>query len=280
VLLVVHALAALLMLMGPLLVAAALLRRLGGSWRLFWAGGAIFVLSQVVHIPLNALVAGLFTGGVLPMPPESSRPLLLALGLGLSAGLCEELARYIGLRTALKTRRGWAEGVTLGLGHGGSEAMIVGALSLLALVQMITIRQAGLESLGIPPEQLELARQQVEQYWAQPILAPLVAPLERVGAMCAHVGLNVLVMRAAMTGQLRWVLAAILGHTALNTGALLLLPHGAAAAEAWVLLCAAVAVGVVLSLRRELSPPKPIETAVEPLRPQQLTIEESAEKSE
>ena len=79
----------LLMLALPVLLGMFVARRLGQSWRLFFAGAATFVASQVVHLPLNAWVNGLAQAGRLPAPPEPApapaapeapRPALATLG--------------------------------------------------------------------------------------------------------------------------------------------------------------------------------------------------------
>ena len=57
--------------------------------------GLAFVLSQVVHIPLNLGAAQLFSTGLLPAPAPAVKAWLLPLALGLSAGICEEPARWL-----------------------------------------------------------------------------------------------------------------------------------------------------------------------------------------
>src|SRR5262249_45823734 len=94
------------MLVFPLAVGRFVARRFGVPWSL-WAYGALtFVASQVVHLPLN------WATGLLGKPPRGLglMPLpLLALVAGLSAGLCEELTRYVALCCAPVRRqaRSW-----------------------------------------------------------------------------------------------------------------------------------------------------------------------------
>ena len=47
-----------------------LTRKFKLGWRLFWIGGALFILSQVLHIPFNIAIDRLFDRGILPLPPE------------------------------------------------------------------------------------------------------------------------------------------------------------------------------------------------------------------
>jgi uncharacterized membrane protein YhfC len=114
----------------PIGLGIFLTRRLRLGWRLFWIGGAVFVFSQIGHIPFNALVGLLFQRGVLPVPPpEWILPFNAVFG-GLSAGIFEEVARHLMYRFWVKEARWWGEGVLLGAGHAGAEAIILGGLVL------------------------------------------------------------------------------------------------------------------------------------------------------
>lgn len=99
----------LLMVVMPIVLGIYLVRRTGRRWRLIFAGGALFIGSQVMHIPLNLVVLNPileqlgFAEGVL-----IAGLLLGALLLGLSAGLFEELTRWLGLRFWLKDARSWS----------------------------------------------------------------------------------------------------------------------------------------------------------------------------
>src|SRR5665648_397773 len=106
----------------PLVFAVILRRRFRVSWFLFGVGSLTFIGSQVVHLPLNNLLTKL---GILPSSaPQGWALISMAVVLGLTAGLCEELARALGYYL-LKSSRKFADGVMLGLGHGGIEAMIL-----------------------------------------------------------------------------------------------------------------------------------------------------------
>ena len=90
-----------LMIVFPIVLGWWIRRRYGVGWGIFWAGALTFVASQVVHLPLNlrARAAGRRDAASLwPLP-------LMALVAGLSAGVCEEGARWITLRFFLKRAR-------------------------------------------------------------------------------------------------------------------------------------------------------------------------------
>jgi uncharacterized membrane protein YhfC len=95
-------------------------------------GTATFAASQVLHVPLNLFAQKLGRG--LSLNPSL---VVVALLLGLSAGVCEEWARYVGLRMVHRRRPTWltrAGGIAHGLGHGGVESMVLGALVALTFV--------------------------------------------------------------------------------------------------------------------------------------------------
>ncbi|MEJ5200433.1 MAG: YhfC family glutamic-type intramembrane protease, partial [Anaerolineae bacterium] len=128
-----------LMILFPLLLGGWIRRRYGMGWGLFAAGALTFVASQVVHLPLNYAL-GLLGGGrgvaLWPLP-------LMAVVAGLSAGVCEEGARWVALRFFLKRTRGWRSALQFGAGHGGGEAIIFGLLVLANFVTMLVLRAQG-----------------------------------------------------------------------------------------------------------------------------------------
>ncbi|MCA9962224.1 MAG: YhfC family intramembrane metalloprotease, partial [Anaerolineales bacterium] len=106
-----------LMLSMPLVLAVWLERRRQPGWGLFGAGALTFILSQVLHIPFNWLVQQRFQ--LLPTDLQVTGNLLLvSLFLGLSAGLFEEIGRYLTYRYWMTDARTWGKGLMLGVGHG------------------------------------------------------------------------------------------------------------------------------------------------------------------
>lgn len=199
-----------LMLLLPLALAVVLRRRVGARYALFAVGGATFVASQVVHLPLN------YALGLLGPPRGVALFPLPLVGLiaGLSAGLCEELARYVSMRFVVKNDRGWSSALGFGAGHGGVEAMIFGLLALVGPVNVLLAPFAA--SLGVPDGDQAIMRHAARQYWALPWYLPLLAGWERVCAMAFHIGASVLVMRAVTRRRLGYLGLAIGLHAALN----------------------------------------------------------------
>lgn len=206
----------------PLLAGALLRRRFVTPWMWLCAGMLTFTLSQAVHIPLNEWLAKV---GWLQAPglPESQPAWQTALILGLTAGLCEELARAGGY-ALLKKARSLPAGLMLGLGHGGIEAMVFGGVLTAATVgALLPILQQGLEAspyADLPLAQAQAIESQVELLLSSPWvgLAPLV---ERVVAMGLHISLSVMVLKTFQRGNPAWLLLAIVYHAVVDFAAVM-----------------------------------------------------------
>lgn len=186
-------------------------RRTGTRWGVFFAGGVTFVASQVAHIPFNGLVLNplLTQFGWDPVSDIVAR-YWTAIIFGLSAGLFEETARYLVYRYWMKDVRTWRQGVFFGLGHGGVEAIILGALAGLALYAALAFNTADFETLE--PGQLQAITSQFEAYWASPWYAVLLAVVERIFTLMVHVSLALLVLQAFTRRNAWWMLVAIIWH--------------------------------------------------------------------
>ena len=230
------------MILLPILLWIIFTRKFSLSWKLVLAGGLTFIASQILHIPL---VVGLnkFL--------QNSSLLVTAIILGLLAGVFEETARYILFKFILKKSRSWQEGVLVGLGHGGTEAILIGITVALTLVNMIAYRSIDLSTVpGIPPEQLDLAKQQVETFWsAQPYMA-LLGFFERVFALCLHVSLSLMVLYGLAKKQAVWFWLALLWHAFVDAVAVYAVQSvGALQTEGLIAIFAVISVWIVFKMR-------------------------------
>ena len=251
----------LLMIAFPLALAVYLTRRFSLGWRLWWIGAATFILSQVGHIPFNALLTLLFQRGILPNPPPSWNPAFNAVILGLSAGLWEELSRAGVYRWWATDARSWRKGVLLGAGHGGIEAIILGGIVLMTFGSMLAMRGVDLSTM-VPPEQLDLARQQVAAYWSLPWQMGILGFVERLFTIPFHIALSVVVMQAFTRRQPAWIALAVLWHAFAD--ALVVYLAGIWSGQTWspyalegVIAVNMLASLVVLFALRRPEPPEP-----------------------
>jgi uncharacterized membrane protein YhfC len=243
----------LLMMGAPFVLAAFLARRLGVRWGLFWVGAVTFIASQIVHLPLNAILGRL---GVI-RPASAGWPLVaLAVVLGLSAGLCEELARYLVLRYWLKRDRSWREALMFGAGHGGVESFVVGVISAVAAINIFVLRNVDPARLGVTADKLPAVQAQIAAAWNVPVLYPLLGAFERTVAISTHLFLAVLVMQVFIRHNILWLLAAILWHALADALAVYAaMAWGPIPTEAAVAVLALIGLAVMFALRQPEPPP-------------------------
>lgn len=272
-----YALNALLMIVMPIGLGLFLGRRLGQPWRLFWIGAVTFVGSQVVHIPLNLGLTVLFAQGILPQPPESWGLWFNPVVLGLTAGLCEETARYIVYRWWIKLARTWRQALMFGAGHGGIESIFVGLAVAVTFVANLIVQATG-DLSSIPPEQQELVAEQLAAYWSAPWYLILLGALERVWAICLHLALAVIVMQVFKRRNLLWLLGAIVWHAAANAAALMALQlWGPYWTEAVIGVFAVISVGIIFLLRDSGPEPAPPPARDAPAPPRVVAVADEAD---
>ncbi len=248
---------AFLMIALPLGLGVFLVRRFKVGWRLFGIGALIFIASQVLHIPFNIWVLNpLMQQWGISDAQAGFRLAALALLAGLSAGVFEEVARYLFLRFWLREDHDWESALMLGAGHGGIEAILFGLLALYALIQALALRNVDLAGV-LPPEQIEMAQAQLQTYWALPWPMTLMGAVERIGALCFHISATVLVLQVFVRRNWLWLLAAIGWHTLLDAVAVFAVQTwGVYVTEGLVLFLGAIGVGVIFWLRDSRPEPK------------------------
>jgi uncharacterized membrane protein YhfC len=201
-----------LMIVFPLLLGWWIRRRYGAGWSIFWAGALAFVVSQIIHLPLNWAL-GLLGGGrgvaLWPLPA-------MALVAGLSAGICEEVTRWVSLRFVVRRARGWPGALQFGAGWGGMESIIFGALAGLSMLAMIALLAFNLQALGLPASVTDQVKAAATAYWQTPWYLPVLGGLERLVAILIQIALTMLVMRAVMRRQIGSLIAAIAAHAAVD----------------------------------------------------------------
>jgi ABC-2 type transport system permease protein len=209
-----YSISVLLMIFTPVILAVLLRRRFATPWFLFLAGSATFIGSQIVHIPLNEWLADV---GLLPATGILTGPPLwrTALILGLTAGLCEELARTVGYALLRRFRR-FEHGLMLGIGHGGIEAMIFGGVQVAASVtSLLSLQSVDLTTLNLSADQMTALTQQLNHLNSSPLWAALPF-IERCFALVIHVLLSILVWRAFAQRKAWYVPLAIAYHAAFD----------------------------------------------------------------
>ena len=241
-----------LMIALPIVLGIIIARRLHQRWRLFLVGAALFMGSFVVHVAFNVVVLNPllerlgFGAGTLGVGL-----LVGALLLGLSAGLFEEVTRWLGLKYWIKDARSWSSSLMYGAGWGGAEAIFLGLTVLWALAQALMFRQGVLQSL-IPVEQMALVEAQFAAYWETPLLFNLLGAAERTFALALQISLSVMVMRVFTHGNRLWLIAAIAWHALVDAVVVVAITQvGPLETEAIVAVFAIISVVIIFWLRED-----------------------------
>jgi len=197
-----------LMIAIPLALGVILVRWLKVEWKYFGMGAIVFVASQVLHIPFNLW---LLSPGIERLGFATAQTgmglVIVAVLYGLSAGVFEELARYFAYRYWVKDARNWSAGLMFGAGHGGIEAILLGALATYGLIQALLYMNADLTTI-VPADQVELAAAQLEAYWSLPWYLAIMGAVERVGAICIHLSASILVLQVFSRRNHLWKILA------------------------------------------------------------------------
>ncbi|MES5885612.1 MULTISPECIES: YhfC family glutamic-type intramembrane protease [Bacillus cereus group] len=154
----------------------------------YMLGVLAFVVSQIlIRIPILNYLNGTSTDFQMF---SATQPVLFVLLLSLSAGIFEEIARFIAMRYFMK-QRDWQSGFLFGAGHGGIEAVLIVGIPVISLLLSQTVIQNG------------------DSYY--------FGGIERIFAMVLHIGLSFIVLQAVVQKKFHYVVFAILIHGAVNT---------------------------------------------------------------
>lgn len=245
---------AVLMFVIPLSIGALIFSKTKADWSLFGIGAVTFVASQVLHIPFNSYVLEpAISNTGLQMTPKSFELLAVALFYGLSAGVFEEIARFVVYRKYLTKQTSWKAGIMFGAGHGGIEAIILGALVFFSFLQMLAMQGASPDLLSgsISLDQADLVSLQVAQFWASPWWLHLLGAFERLLAIILHVGMALLVQRAILRKEIKWLFAAIMFHTLIDMVAVYVsISYGVLATEAVLLVLALISIYIIFNFKK------------------------------
>jgi uncharacterized membrane protein YhfC len=270
-------LSGLLMLIIPILVGWFVRRQRQARWGLFFMGMAGFVISQILHIPFNWLIANQLE----LLPSDTTifiNLIVVSLFYGLSAGVFEEVTRYLLFRFWAKDARTWGRGLMVGAGWGGVESMLFGLILLINAVALAAMSQGAWLEL-VPVEQQGLLTDQINAMLALPWYEGMMGSLERVFAICLQLTFSLLVMQVFTRGQLRWLWLAIGGHALIDATAVFMQFQGQSIylLEAVVAVYAFIGLGIIFWLRE----PEPTESEPEPLPPpdpvEPAKVEETSE---
>lgn len=210
---------ALLMIGLPLFLGWLIHRWRSVAWQLFVIGAVTFILTQVAHIPFNYVFFSSISD-LLSSLPEMMALIVTAALVGISAGVFEEGGRYLTYRFWAKNARSWGQGLMLGAGHGGVEAIILGLLVAINIAFLFGYRAGFFQAL-VPADQSSQLLEMADQLLIAPWIDSLLGAVERSFALCLHLALSLMVMQVFIRGSLIWLFAAIGWHALVDATAVL-----------------------------------------------------------
>jgi uncharacterized membrane protein YhfC len=202
----------------PAALILTLRQRWGMSWRVIGRGALVFLVFQVLtRLPTMAAAEFLLRERL--EASSGFRVAWLAVA-ALTAGVFEEVGRYVGYRWWVPEARRWRDGVAFGLGHGGLEMFLLGGLGgLAATLGYVVYSQYGAEARV--PAALEPGLAAARQLYAtMPTGLPLLGAFERTAALAIQIALSLMVLRVFQGGGPVWLALAVACHAAVDATAL------------------------------------------------------------
>jgi len=183
------------------------------KWSLFFIGAGTFIvfaliLEQIFH---SIIYASSF-GTIL-----DNNIWILALYGGLAAGGFEETGRFVAFKLIIKKNPDPKTSLMVGIGHGGIEAIILVALTMLSNAIVSIMINTG--SLAIYVTDTATLNQIYDSMQPLVDINPLMMLLslwERIYAMTFHLSMSVLVYKAIKERKRRYFILALVAHAAFD----------------------------------------------------------------
>lgn len=202
-------------------------------------GAVVFIVSQLAtRIPLLALLAK--QQWYIEM---SSNIYVIALFLGITAGLFEEVGRYIAIKFFMKKTLSWKNGVALGIGHGGIEALsLVGLTMINNIIISIMINTGNFDTI-VAAQLPEGVASQIKAALIDTTVSYFLAGgFERIMTMSIQIAFSVMVLYAVKFKKPLYLLYAILFHALVDSPLVIL---GSMGLDVWTIELFVFAMAVV-----------------------------------
>lgn len=214
-----------LSLVAPVLLAIWFCKKFGVNFSVIMAGALTFIIFQLVlRIPLLQLLT-LRYPNLVPEPQDTAALLLYAFFLSLTAALFEEGGRWLVFKFLLKKQPSWQNAVGFGLGHGGSEAILLVGVNYIFHLLFLVLIKLDLNPFG--GTMFYLLENSKAQLLQTPAYMFLLAGIERMFVIPAHIAFSILVVLSLAKSDYKYFLLALAGHFLLNLPtALTVFPYG------------------------------------------------------
>ncbi len=172
----------------PIAAALYLNKKYNTSWKAVIVGALIFIVFQPL---IRFQLLGFWQKTNWYTYNSVVNPWSIYLIAGFTAGLFENVGRFIGFKFFLKDKLEWKNGIAYGIGHGGIEAILLAGIPFINLI--VTSLTNGTLVYSFPGMYL-------------------LGGIERIFAMTLHVALSLVVLYGVKNKKNRYLLYAILLH--------------------------------------------------------------------
>lgn len=159
----------------------------------FIVGVLVFFISQIVlRMPLLSYV----------LPSQlwymrlSLNPYVYSIFLGLTAGIFEEVGRYVGFKYFLRNNQKYNDGLSFGFGHWAVEALLIVGINAVVLLFSPSLLKT-----------LEVST-----------MNAFMMGLERLFVLSVHVGLSMIVLYSIRLNKISYLFIAIILHGIIDAG--------------------------------------------------------------
>jgi len=241
----------------PIILGVVLYRKWHYSIRALLVGVLVFLIFQIfTRIPALQILSGMSW-----YRKMAENIWLIALFLGLTAGIFEEVGRWLGLRYFVKKQWDTRNGVAFGIGHGGIESIVLVTMSMVNNLIISMMINSGtydkLMNLQLGEASAALIKKTMLE---TPSYLFGVGGLERVMTILIHIALTLVVLEGVRRAKPLYLLYAILLHALLDFVAVMMskLPNPILWAELWSLACAVASVVYIRWMLQKRSEPAPL----------------------
>lgn len=190
----------------PIIVLVYFRKKYNINWKVVGVGVLIFIgFTQILETPFH-----LFMRGNPAIAPFLENPYVFAIYGGLTAGIFEELGRFVAFFFLLKKYLEYKDGFAYGIGHGGIESILVGGFSALqTLIFANAINNGSFAQMAEKLPQLNLVKDMLIE---QPAYLYFLGSLERIMALVLQIAFTMLVLYAVKQKKYIFLVYAILFH--------------------------------------------------------------------
>ena len=202
----------------PVALAIYLYKRFQISLRALLVGALVFFVFQMtLRLPLLSWLGQMEWYRNLVLGQSWVNYLYLSVFLAISAGVFEEVGRFLGFKYLLRNELEWKNGLAFGTGHGGIESILLVGMTMLNNIIISQLINAGeFESQIGSKIPAAVAQSIKESLINTPSWLFAMGGLERILAVIIQISFSLLVLKGVMTKRYRYLIYAVLLHTVVD----------------------------------------------------------------